>query len=548
MIKSFFIRAVSNNPLMFCLLSMLGSLCCVITRNENFFDVANYHYYNPFALLSGRFGYDIVPASINGFFNPLPDIPFYFLVQRFNDYPAVFYAVQGLWFGFLLFAFFKIATLFFNVKTIEGIACALLSTALAATGQITWFQAGSSTNEIQAAVFVLAALYILLKMVKQPQGQKTLWFGISGLIMGLMLGMKPTVITACIAAGGALICCRGRLKRPVLYVVVFAAAGLVGYLITNGWWMYKLYEMYQNPFFPFLNGVFESPYFDDFNYSDRRFIPPLSLAPICPYIALFSQYCNAEGNLLDPRFPIYYTFALGIMVWLLVKPRRLKMLYYAEQPWFMLAVFLLGYYLLWMALFSIQHYFVVLEMLGALLMVKVLSLYRPQTFIKTILYWTPVAILCGVLLTNPYNNVPFGSRKEKQKIIEVEDIRLPSDTLLKLYNLPLAGLIPSLAQNNNFRAVGYEQHFDGIPMKGSDLAERGEFRRLRNKIEQKHNGAEVVLFRLPTDSKTALKVIGALQKEIKGKKCRILKNSFAPILLQPIYICLPAGEITNKKI
>jgi hypothetical protein len=39
-------------------------------------DIRNYHFYNPYMLLTGRMQYDILPAQIQTFLNPTMDIPF----------------------------------------------------------------------------------------------------------------------------------------------------------------------------------------------------------------------------------------------------------------------------------------------------------------------------------------------------------------------------------------------------------------------------------------------------------------------------------------
>src|SRR5258708_32209187 len=44
-------------------------------------DLRNYHYYNAYALLNGRLAWDIAPAMLQTYHNPLLELPFYFLVQ-----------------------------------------------------------------------------------------------------------------------------------------------------------------------------------------------------------------------------------------------------------------------------------------------------------------------------------------------------------------------------------------------------------------------------------------------------------------------------------
>ena len=85
-------------------------------KYELLWDFANYHYYNPWAFLNGRVGYDIAPASVNTYSNPLIEIPFYYMVKYLNDYPGVVSALQGMYFGILVFMVFKIAELFFLLR------------------------------------------------------------------------------------------------------------------------------------------------------------------------------------------------------------------------------------------------------------------------------------------------------------------------------------------------------------------------------------------------------------------------------------------------
>ena len=75
----------NQNILMSLILIGIGSYVCTITKFEIIWDFANYHYYNAYAFLNNRLNYDIAPASVNTFFNPLIELPLYFLIQKFNQ-------------------------------------------------------------------------------------------------------------------------------------------------------------------------------------------------------------------------------------------------------------------------------------------------------------------------------------------------------------------------------------------------------------------------------------------------------------------------------
>ena len=158
------------NVISFFILMITGILLSACLKNENLWDLANYHYYNAFAFFHDRTDLDVVPGAVNTFFNPLLDLPFYLLVQNFNDNPSIVYAFQGIWGGLFLFALFQICLLFFGYDR-KGILKALLVLLLAMTARATGGQFGAYTNEIPVGFFILWGLYLLLKMIKFPETQ-----------------------------------------------------------------------------------------------------------------------------------------------------------------------------------------------------------------------------------------------------------------------------------------------------------------------------------------------------------------------------------------
>src|SRR5262245_55289396 len=55
-----------------------GALAVVLGQDANW-DLRNYHWYNPYALLTGRFEFDLAPAS---YYNSILDVPLYLLAQH----------------------------------------------------------------------------------------------------------------------------------------------------------------------------------------------------------------------------------------------------------------------------------------------------------------------------------------------------------------------------------------------------------------------------------------------------------------------------------
>lgn len=471
----------------------LGMIISVFAQNNDAWDFANYHYYNAYAFLNNRLEVDIAPASVNTFFNPLIELPLYFFIKYFNDFPYVIFALQGIWFGLYLFIFFKICNLFFvsKNKNIWVILCLLI----AITGQATFFQIGSCTNEIPVAFLDLCGLYLLLKMVKNPETQNVKDFFYSGLLFGIGLGLKLTSIHCCLAVGFTLICCRKYLKQYVQSVSIFAVAGLVGFLVVHGYFMYKYWAMFGNPAFPFLNVFFHSPFFDNVNYIDKRFVPAFSQFLIYPFFFNFNLSIFDKGILFDFRLTFLYVLMLIILLLLLLKGNMGQIIKNNKVESF-LFVFMVFDYLLWMKLFSIHRYAILLESLFSLFVVQCVQKVKNKNIFVRIV----ISLFFLILIANPYywiignqknlewHKFPFG-----KKYLEIEEIQLPENSLVKLYNLPNAFVIPYL----NNKGVHFTGHMQIIEKQNADFAERGEFRKKRDELEKKYQGKAIIVY---TDS------------------------------------------------
>src|SRR5512147_2263625 len=70
-------------------------------------DLRNYHFYNPFAFLTGRMGHDIAVAHVATYYNPLMYIAFYFAVTSLP--PKVVGFILGFIPGLNVFFLYGIA-------------------------------------------------------------------------------------------------------------------------------------------------------------------------------------------------------------------------------------------------------------------------------------------------------------------------------------------------------------------------------------------------------------------------------------------------------
>src|SRR4051812_28066674 len=61
------------------LVPVLFGLLSVFLGQDDNWDLKNYHWYNPYALLHGRLDLDMAPGQWQSYFNPLIDVPYYVL-------------------------------------------------------------------------------------------------------------------------------------------------------------------------------------------------------------------------------------------------------------------------------------------------------------------------------------------------------------------------------------------------------------------------------------------------------------------------------------
>lgn len=234
-----------------------GALALALGADFNY-DLRHYHFYNGYALVHGRFDDDFAPAGVQSFFNPLLDGLYYLGIRH----------LPARLFGFLLGAAHGL-----NVVLVHAIArralagdprargLALLAAVAAGLGSSMLSLLGTTTGD------TLVSLPALLAVLLALRGEGRSGLG-AGLAAGAAAGLKLTMLAPAAALTLALGVTHPR-KGAML--TRFAVGGIVGFLATGGWWCGRLLERFANPVFPFLNGIFRSPFFRLENTIDARF-------------------------------------------------------------------------------------------------------------------------------------------------------------------------------------------------------------------------------------------------------------------------------------
>lgn len=378
--------------LIFCMLT-LGCLSVYLGKDLDW-DLANYHYYNPFAFLNNRYDQDFWPASLNTYLNPTLDFLTYFLINTFP--PRLVGFTLGAIHGMAVWLVFNIALLYLP-KNINSFYIALIVTAVGAYCPQFIHGFGLFFGDITVGIFVLTSFYLIAKMLLTHQ-KSSLWL-FSGLLLGLGLGLKLTTAFYYASTLFSLLFLYLfqqeviRLKSILFWVIGSA----VGFIITAGYWLLFLWEKFQNPLFPFFNKIFHSPYYPEINWEFTEYFPQNVWEWIF-YPFFFSlNGSRVDMFFIDLRLPILYVlFILVGLIYLFNLYKNKQNIFESIAEKWLILFFLFSYFF-WELSFSILRYAVILEMLVPLLIVllirKIFQNPRVQNLTITTIFGT---IICFV--------------------------------------------------------------------------------------------------------------------------------------------------------
>jgi hypothetical protein len=320
-------------------------------------DWLNYHEYNVWAVINDRYGIDALPAGFQTYFNPAVYFPVYYL-RHLLPLPygmMIMGAVHGL---NLLLIYFLVRVLLRETATASAIGAAIL---IAAVGPMTLSEVGTSFSDILTALPILAGCVLILSAGGSHHGRYVL----AGLLIGAAVGLKLTNAVYALGAAAAVLAA----SRPLLATLCLGVGGAVGALATGGAWGLMLWREMGNPIFPLFNAVFQSRELVPMNIMDWQFLPRGMLDALAyPFYWLVGDNRSSEYPFRDARFAVATVLiVLGIGRSIITRVD----IFTRRDTQFLL--FFAVSYAAWLAVFSIQRYAIVLELLCAPLIVLLIA-------------------------------------------------------------------------------------------------------------------------------------------------------------------------------
>ncbi len=380
-------------------------------------DLRNYHYYNAYAWLTGREGYDILAAQVQTFFNPLIDVPFYLATQA---WPARLV-------GFLLGTLQGL-----NALPLYGIAYAaldvaeqrrrrLLAAALALLGMVgvgNLSELGTTFYDNVVSLGPLTSLWLILRRHRAFLGGswREIWRSLllAGLISGIAIGLKETIVTLPLGLAIAFLFASASLPRRLALAFLYGIGVTLGVAFTAGPWMLHLWQAYGNPLFPFYNQLFKSPWGLPQDYRQFFYIPGGAWTRIFfPFAYLRDPHLTAEVDFRDLR--ILACFVLIPLAALAALVRRRKATATpvpAERQGearYVLIAFAAGY-VVWVAIFCIYRYIVAYEMLAPLVVALAIDRLPLAARARALLTAAVLALTVVTMKPVDWTRVPWSER------------------------------------------------------------------------------------------------------------------------------------------
>jgi len=345
-------------PIVIALGSLLaGAIYTWFAGEDVNWDWQNYHEYNVWALINGRYAVDALPAGFQTYFNPTVYFPVYYL-RHLLPLPYGFMilgAVHGL---NLLLIYFLSRVLLREAATAWAIGSSIL---MAAVGPMTLSEVGTSFSDILTALPIVAGCILILSADGSRHGRYVL----AGLLLGAAVGLKLTNVVYALGAAAAVLAA----TRPLTATICLGVGGVVGALATGGAWGLMLWRELGNPIFPLFNAVFQSRELVPMNIMDWQFMPRGYLDALAyPFYWMLGDNRSSEYPFRDARFAV----AMVLILFGIGRSLVIRAAIFTQRDIQFLLFFAVSY-ATWLSLFSIQRYAIVLELLCAPLIILVIS-------------------------------------------------------------------------------------------------------------------------------------------------------------------------------
>ena len=380
---------------------LLFGVISILLRQDNNWDLRNYHIYNPFAWLNGKIGVDLAPGQWQSYFNPTLDLLYYFLARGLPGPAAGFVmgALHGL--NFILVA--AIARELLPRQPDAGRLSILLAMAgMLGSGFVS--EIGNTMGDNVTALFVSGALLLVLKNWTSPgQRGNDMAMLAAGILAGIGAGLKLTNAVYALALCLALLVAPASPLQRLRIASTFGTGVLLGIGISAGHWYWKMWTVFGNPLFPQFNNIFHAPLAAPLGIGDTHWLPNGWLERLSwPFLFASDPNRVSELKLSLLIWPILYVAFIALsMQAMMRRPRCAPGDSHDVSRLAMVWTFFGASYLIWMNLFSIYRYLVPLELLAPLVLWLIAQRLLPGRRTALVVSAVLVTVIAATFVTSP---------------------------------------------------------------------------------------------------------------------------------------------------
>ncbi|MDY7548580.1 hypothetical protein QN379_21085 [Glaciimonas sp. Gout2] len=399
-------------------------------------DLQNYHVYNAFALLNGKLHTDLGPAGMQTYFNPILDVPYYWLSLHLPA-PLVGFmmgAVHGI--NFILLAGICRKTLpdlpsedRFRIPLLLAIVGCLTANFLSSIG--------NTMGDASTSIFILGSLLIVLygwEKFSENGVRPILIVILAGSVAGLGTGLKLTNVVFAMALCLSFCTVQVNWITRFRLAFFFGVGVLIGIAATSGYWFFEMWRTFGNPFFPQFSTYFPNPLTRSVSVADVIWRPKNHFETLFwPFLFSLNPKRVGQLPLHQIIWPVVYVlFWCWLAAIFLKRKTRTTISSMLPEAKYIVAVVAIGY-LIWMELFSIQRYLIPIEMCAPLvvfiLLMQLKSYQKARKIAMTIFAVTTAVVLLGGLTTWGH-----ASWAKKMFRIDLPPIAAPEKTTVILAN------------------------------------------------------------------------------------------------------------------
>ncbi len=237
---------------------------------------------------------------------------------------------------------------------------------------------GLTYGDIPVAALLVTSVWAGLEACRVSATKATALAALGmGLAAGSATALKLTAATFLPALLLGLAAALGMTRRLLVESVCVGAGTIVAFASLYGPWGWSLWTRYRNPFFPFFNGVFHSPWLvGDFG-RDTRFLPRSTLqALLYPFYWLRGKaFVVSETGVGDWRLAIAYCCLIVVaLTWVM----RGGTNHVGNTRRRFFCVFFVAAFITWEAEFSVLRYASALEALSGLFVTAAIQYVWPR--------------------------------------------------------------------------------------------------------------------------------------------------------------------------